>query len=136
MYLRIVFSVIFFLSAGCSDKEQISEQNESSQHTERNNAAGAPDPDENSMPQEIANSYGFNWLESDSSCMPVTDRVVSKEIFKDSCKKEKMSASFSGDPTKTGSFYKCKIADGYEFMIYETEEICEQELESMLANAP
>ena len=136
MYLRIVFSVIFFLSAGCSDKEQISEQNESSQHTKKNNAAGASDPDENSMPQEIANSYGFNWLEPDSSCMPITDRVVSKENFTDSCKKEMMSASFSGNQTKTGSFYKCKIADGYEFMIYKTEEICDQELESMRANAP
>ncbi|MDH5657210.1 MAG: hypothetical protein OEZ34_14965 [Spirochaetia bacterium] len=106
MYLRIVFLVIFFLSADCSDKEQITEQNESSQHTEKNNAAGAPDPDENSMHHEIANSYGFNWLEPDSSCMPITDRVVSKENFKDSCKKEMMSASFSSDQTKTVSFYK------------------------------
>ena len=79
-------------------------------------------------PKTLVGKYGFDWLHPENA---TCTRVSETEI-----KTFKMCA-----PAATGSFtgktghVVCQRKDG-EFLIYETKSRCQEELETMQANAP
>ena len=72
--------------------------------------------------------YGFNWSEPEgAACVPV-----------DAALKRRLGACTNGDtPSFTGAsdHLVCPIGKG-EFLAFPTRERCQEELETMQANAP
>lgn len=73
-------------------------------------------------------SYGFNWLDSESHCRKLTAEDLSRLS-----KKCTMSTNAFGLQLES---YSCKVDAHTELVVYETAEQCQEALETMQANGP
>lgn len=83
-------------------------------------------------PAKLVGKYGFDWLKPEKAkCLAVTAQTLAGAK---SCKhrQEGDTASFTGK----ADFYVCKTGPKSEYMIYNSQARCAEELETMQANAP
>lgn len=83
-------------------------------------------------PSDVVGKFGFDWLHPEKArCQAITANAVAGA--KD-CKhlKEGDTGSFTGK----ADYYSCKVSSKVEYMIYDTQTRCKEELETMQANAP
>lgn len=80
--------------------------------------------------EEVVGKFGFDWLKpAKAKCVAVSAEAASK--FK-AC--EYMAAGDTGSFTGQADFYKCRVGEKSEFMIYKTQARCVEELQTMEAN--
>lgn len=73
--------------------------------------------------------YGFNWVDAEAAkCTQVTSKLIGQ--FK-SCK-FKEHGGFDGEANS----YKCVVGRRIEYLVYQTEAVCNIQLEIMQANGP
>lgn len=83
-------------------------------------------------PAELVGKYGFDWLHPEKAkCLAITEKNLAGA---QACKhhKEGDTGSFTGK----ADFYSCKVSPKVEYMIYNTQARCKEELETMESNAP
>ncbi len=74
-------------------------------------------------------AYGFDWLNPENAkCELIPQALRAK--FKE-CAYEADGSFGLSDPV-----FKCNVNDKSEFLVYENEEACKSNLETMQANAP
>ena len=77
----------------------------------------------------ILGSYGFDWLEPDSTrCMQITAKEIEK--FEDCRYSKEYSFGLGLDA------YSCKVNARNEYILLKTKAHCQEALETMQANAP
>jgi hypothetical protein len=70
-------------------------------------------------------SFGFNWLDPDSSCKQLSAKDLAK------ASKCTVSPNAFGLDLKS---HQCKVSARVEWVVYETAAQCQQALETMQAN--
>lgn len=83
-------------------------------------------------PADMVGKYGFDWLHPEKAkCLAITAKNLAGA---QACKhhKEGDTGSFTGK----ADFYSCKVGSKVEYMIYNTQARCKEELETMESNAP
>jgi len=95
-------------------------------------ALGIPTMVSAAAPSEVVGKFGFDWLHPEKAkCQAITANSVTGA--KD-CKRHKEGDT--GSFTGKADFYSCKVSSKIEYMIYDTQARCKDELETMQANAP
>ena len=83
-------------------------------------------------PTELVGKFGFDWLHPEKAkCQAITAKNLAGAP---TCKhhKEGDTGSFTGK----ADFYSCKVSPKVEYMIYNSQARCTEELETMESNAP
>ncbi|WP_374334539.1 hypothetical protein [Leeia sp.] len=81
-----------------------------------------------SSPVPTAGQYGFDWLKGEQArCVVVTPALLTK------LRQCEASPGFGSGPKPVAS---CKASSRSEYIIYHNKAQCQQELETMKANAP
>lgn len=76
--------------------------------------------------------WGFDWLKPDTAkCEKFSKRNIARIKV---CKEELMATSFL--PEQKGSFLRCRLTEASEILVYGTQKSCQQQLDTMRANAP
>jgi hypothetical protein len=89
------------------------------------------------QPSALVGQFGFDWLQPDpeaAKCVKLDDRLAKKLAKKKAtCRRRPASEGFDGQAG--GDWTSCR-AGKVEWLVYATKEICQEQLETMKANAP
>ena len=76
--------------------------------------------------------WGFDWLQPERArCIRLSSLTKQQRKV---CKAESMANAFK--PDAAGSMYRCKLSSSSEFFMFDSKKTCQEQLETMRANAP
>lgn len=86
------------------------------------------------QPAALVGQFGFDWLHPEKAkCVKLDDRLAKKLAGQNAaCKRRPAEESFDG---QSGEWVSCRAGE-VEWLVYASKKVCQEQLETMQANAP